>query len=173
MNTNSPATQRAGRFGLEQLIGADMRALNAASGRIGRHFARRNDLSHNDFQALLHIMVADTAAHPLTLTELRQHMDVSAPAITYLVDRMIAAGHIRREADPDDRRKSLLRYSDSGMELAREFFTSLGDHVHGELVGIDDDDLRSAHRVFTAMIAAMSTFDQGLAAPPELDAPID
>ena len=115
-------------------------------------------------------MVADTAAHPLTLTELRQHMDVSAPAITYLVDRMIAAGHIRREADPDDRRKSLLRYSDSGMELAREFFTSLGDHVHGELVGINDDELRSAHRVFTAMITAMTTFDQGLAAPPERDA---
>jgi DNA-binding MarR family transcriptional regulator len=79
-------------------------------------------LSHGDFHALLHIMVAETAGAPLTLVQPSQRLDVSAPGITYFVDRMIGALHIRRELDPDDRRKSLLRYENSGMALAREFF---------------------------------------------------
>jgi hypothetical protein len=48
-------------------------------------------------------------------------MDVSPAAITYLVDRMIDAGHVRRESDPSDRRKARLRYEASGMELANGF----------------------------------------------------
>ena len=41
-------------------------------------------------------------------------MGLSGAAITYLVDRMMASGHITRESDPGDRRKVILRYSDSG-----------------------------------------------------------
>ena len=85
---------------LEQLMSADMRAVTAQSDRIGRHFARQNDVSGNDFHALLHVMVAETAGTPLTMAQLRQRMDVSPAAITYLVDRMIDAGHVRRESDP-------------------------------------------------------------------------
>lgn len=91
-------------------MSADMRAITAQSDRIGRHFARQNNVSGTDFHALLHIMVAETAGTPLTPAQLRQRMDVSPAAITYLVDRMIDAGHIRREPDPQDRRKTLLRY---------------------------------------------------------------
>ena len=91
---------------LEKLMSADMRAVTAQSDRIGRHFARQHDVSGNDFHALLHVMVAETAGTPLTMAQLRQRMDVSPAAITYLVDRMIDAGHVRRESDPADRRKA-------------------------------------------------------------------
>jgi DNA-binding MarR family transcriptional regulator len=89
-------------------------------------------------------------------------MDVSPAAITYLVDRMIDAGHIRRESDPADRRKALLRYESSGMDLAHGFFTPLGAHLRAELAELPDADLMAAHRVFSAMIAAMSTFEDDL-----------
>jgi hypothetical protein len=62
------------RAELEKRLSADMRAITAQSDRIGRHFARRNDLSSSDFRALLHIMVAETAGTPLTLAQLRQRM---------------------------------------------------------------------------------------------------
>jgi len=141
-----------------------MRAVTAQSDRIGRYFARQNDLSGNDFHALLHVMVAETAGTPLTMAQLRQRMDVSPAAITYLVDRMIDAGHVRREADPTDRRKALLRYEDSGMELAHAFFAPLGVHLRSALAELPDKDLMAAHRVFTAMIAAMATFESELVA---------
>lgn len=151
-----------GRAELEKQLSADMRAITAQSDRIGRHFARLQDVSSNDFHALLHIMVAETAGIPLTLAQLRQRMDVSPAAITYLVDRMIAAGHIRREPDPDDRRKWLLRYENRGMTMAHTFFSPLGAHLSVALDDLADKDLSAAHRVFTAMIAAMSTFEDEL-----------
>jgi DNA-binding MarR family transcriptional regulator len=151
-----------GRAGLEKLMSADMRAVTAQSDRIGRYFARQNNVNNNDFHALLHVMVSETAGTPLTMAQLRQHLDVSPAAITYLVDRMIDSGHLRREADPADRRKALLRYEDHGMELAHAFFTPLGVHLRAELADLTNQDLMAAHRVLTAMTAAMSTFESEL-----------
>ncbi len=147
---------------LEKLMSADMRAVTAQSDRVGRYFARQHDVSGNDFHALLHVMVAETSGTPLTMAALRQRMDVSPAAITYLVDRMIDAGHIRRESDPADRRKALLRYEAGGMELAQGFFTPLGVHLRAGLADLPDEDLAAAHRVFSAMIAAMSSFEGDL-----------
>jgi DNA-binding MarR family transcriptional regulator len=152
------------RAELEKLMSADMRAVTAQSDRIGRYFARQNNVSSSDFHALLHIMVAETAGTPLTMAQLRQRMDVSPAAITYLVDRMIESGHLRREADPADRRKALLRYENHGMELARAFFAPLGVHLRSALAELPDTDLIAAHRVLTAMAAAMSAFESELVA---------
>ncbi|OBH28583.1 MarR family transcriptional regulator [Mycobacterium sp. E342] len=162
MTKRGAADRRLDRAELEKLMSADMRALTAQSDRIGRHFARQNDVGGTDLHALLHIMVAETAGTPLTPAQLRQRLDVSPAAITYLVDRMIDSGHLRREPDPDDRRKTLLRYEESGMALARSFFTPLGAELHAALTGISDRDLAAAHRVFLAMMEAMSTFESQL-----------
>jgi len=161
--TKRGAADRPDRAELEKLMSADMRALTAQSDRIGRYFARQNDVSGTDFHALLHIMVAETAGTPLTPAQLRQRMDVSPAAITYLVDRMIDAGHVRREPDPADRRKTLIRYEKPGMALARSFFTPLGAEMRSALADLPDRDLAAAHGVFTAMIDAMSTFESHLA----------
>jgi DNA-binding MarR family transcriptional regulator len=130
-------------------MSADMRAMTAQSDRIGRYFARQHDLISTDLRALLHIMVAETAGEPLTSSQLRQRIDVSPAAVTYLVDRMIDAGHLRRHA----------------MELGREFFGPLGAHIRAALAEMPDSDLISAHQVMTAMIGAMSTFEDELSTP--------
>ena len=159
MTTRGTKNPPPSRAELEKLMSADMRAVTAQSDRIGRYFARRHDVSGSDFHALLHIMVAETAGMPLTLAQLRERMDVSPAAITYLVDRMIESGHIRREPDPADRRKSLLRYEQSGMALAQDFFSPLGVQLRRALADLHDTDLIAAHRVFVAMAGAMSTFE--------------
>lgn len=164
MTKRGSQSSPSNRADLEKLMSADMRAITAQSDRLGRYFARQNDVSGNDFHALLHVMVAETAGKPLTMAQLRQRMDVSPAAITYLVDRMIDAGHVRRESDPSDRRKALLRYENSGMELAHAFFTPLGIHVRAALAELPDKDLIAAHRVFTALIDAMSTFENEIVA---------
>jgi DNA-binding MarR family transcriptional regulator len=114
-------------------------------------------------------MVAETAGAPITSGELRQRMGLSGAAITYLVDRMMALGHITRQSDPDDRRKVILRYSDSGLATARAFFAPLGAHSHDAMQGLSDEDLSAASRVFTALIAAMRRYQDELSSwkPPE------
>ena len=128
------------------------------SERIGQTFAGRNELGANDFRALMHVMAAEDAEAPLTAGDLRRRMGISGAAITYLVERMIRSGHIRREADPGDRRKVILRYADHGMSVARAFFTPLAGYNHAALAELPDSDLAAAHRVFTAVIDAMRAF---------------
>ena len=146
------------RDALESMIAADVRAMNAESDQIGRHFAGRHDVSANDFRALLHIMVAETAGTPLTAGELRKRMGMSGAAITYLVERMIASDHLLRESDPADRRKVILRVADNGMDVARGFFTPLAEQTRMALAGLSESELRAAHRTFTALIDAMHAF---------------
>jgi DNA-binding MarR family transcriptional regulator len=149
---------KSDRVELEALIAADVRALTAESDEIGRHFAGRHDITANDFRALLHVMVAETAGTPLTAGELRSRMGMSGAAITYLVERMIASGHFLRESDPSDRRKVILRVADHGMDVARGFFTPLAEQTRLALAELSDADLRAAHRTFTALIDAMQAF---------------
>jgi DNA-binding MarR family transcriptional regulator len=152
----------ASRAGLESQISADLRILTAESEQIGRVFAAVHDVRPTDFRALLHVMVAETSGQPITSGELRQRMGLSGAAITYLVDRMMAAGHITRESDPEDRRKVILRYSEPGLNTARAFFAPLGTYVRDAMADLPDSDLAGGQRVFAALIEAMRRYQAEL-----------
>lgn len=154
--------QVADRRSLEALISADARVLSAESDQIGRLFAATHGVHASDFRALLHILVAETSGTPLTSGELRRKMGVSGSAITYLVERMIDSGHIRRDSDTADRRKVILRYADHGRKTAGAFFTPLAMHTHAAMVDVSDADLIAAHRVFSSLTAAMRRFQDEL-----------
>lgn len=154
--------QDVDRRELEAMIAAAARELSAESDQIGRLFAAAHRLHASDFRALLHILVAETAGTPLTSGELRQKMGVTGSAITYLVERMIDSGHIRRDSDATDRRKVILRYADHGRDTAAAFFTPLAAHTHTAMIEVSDADLRAAHRVLTALIEAMRRFQEEL-----------
>jgi DNA-binding MarR family transcriptional regulator len=145
-----------GRRELEALIAADVRILSVESERIGQTFAGRNELGANDFRALMHVMAAEDAEAPLTAGDLSRRMGISGAAITYLVERLIRSGHIRRESDPGDRRKVIVRYADHGMSVARAFFTPLAGYNHAALAELPDSDLAAAHRVFTAALRSFA-----------------
>jgi DNA-binding MarR family transcriptional regulator len=157
----------SGRDALEALISADLREISTESDQIGRLFAQAHRLRSNDFRALLHIMVAESAGRPMTSGDLSQRMGLSGSAITYLVDRLIVAGHIRRDSHPDDRRKVILRHGESGLATARSFFSPLGTHTRTALGDLPDADLVAAHRVLVALIDAMRHFEGELCGRPE------
>ncbi|MGD9618779.1 MAG: MarR family winged helix-turn-helix transcriptional regulator [Mycolicibacterium sp.] len=150
--------QQEARAELEALIAGDVRALTAESDRIGHDFAGLHALTANDFRALLHVMVAETAGEPLTAGELGRRMGLSGAGITYLVERMETSGHLLRDSDPADRRKVMLRVAEHGMDVAGEFFAPLAAHTSAALAGLSDSDLVAAHRVFGALIDAMVAF---------------
>lgn len=156
----------ADRPQLESGISSDIRTMTASSDRIARLFAGLHGISNNDLDALLHIIVADLAGEPLTSGELGERLRVTAAAVTYLVDRMIESGHLRRETHPRDRRKVILRYSDSGLEVAHQFFGPLGDCTRAAMAHLPDEDLAAARRVFAALNGAMLAFRENFSPPP-------
>ncbi|HEV7419605.1 MAG TPA: MarR family transcriptional regulator [Mycobacterium sp.] len=156
MSDENPPTDH--RRQLERRIGADLRELTSESDWMARIFADQNDVSANEFRALLFVMIAETQGRRLTAGDLRRQMGLSGAAITYLVERMTDTGHMRRETDPSDRRKVILRYADRGMAVARSFFTRLAEHSHRALAGLSDQDLETAHRAFVALTDAMRAY---------------
>jgi DNA-binding MarR family transcriptional regulator len=166
MGSDQTADERAA---LESQITADLRILTAESEQIGRVFAVAHDVRPTDFRALLHVMVGETTGQPITSGELRHRMGLSGAAITYLVDRMMASGHITRQSHPADRRKVILRYAESGMDTARAFFAPLGLHTRTAMAELPDADLAAAHRTFNALIEAMRLYRDELATlePPQ------
>jgi DNA-binding MarR family transcriptional regulator len=78
---------------------------------------------------------------------------------------MSEVGHLRRETDPSDRRKVILRYGEHGMEVARTFFSRLAQHNHWAMAELPDSDLEAAHRTFVVMVGAMRGFRAELVSP--------
>lgn len=148
---------------LERLISADLREVTSESDWVARSFAHQNDVSANEFRALLFVMIAETNGVRMTAGDLRKQMGLSGAAITYLVERMAETGHLRREVDPKDRRKVILRYADHGLDVARRFFATLAELNHSHLANVPDADLEAAHRVFGALLDSMREFRSGLA----------
>jgi DNA-binding MarR family transcriptional regulator len=149
----TPASER---LDLEWLIGVDLRDLTSESGWIAGSFSEQNNLSANEFRALLFVILAESSDRRMTAGDLREKMGLSGAAITYLVDRMVERGHLSREADPTDRRRVFLRYTEHGRAVAHTFFGGLAARSHAALAVLPDSDLEAAHRVLRAMITAMT-----------------
>ncbi|MGW4371254.1 MarR family winged helix-turn-helix transcriptional regulator [Nocardia takedensis] len=160
------ANEGTARGALETAIGSDLRALTAISDQLGHVFARSNNLRPNDFRALLHVATAEHADSPLTPGQLGKLMGMSSAAVTYLVERMIDSGHLRRDGDRNDRRRVLIHHDESGRAAAEDFFVPLGRRTRAAMAEFSDDDLDATHRVLTAVIAALGEHFAALSRPP-------
>ncbi|WP_262381111.1 MarR family winged helix-turn-helix transcriptional regulator [Microbacterium sp. 1S1] len=60
-----------------------------------------------------------TAPEPLSVSALGQAIGVDQPRASRLVQQGVQAGFVRREADPDDARRTRIALTDEGRRLAR------------------------------------------------------
>jgi DNA-binding MarR family transcriptional regulator len=58
----------------------------------------------------------------LRVNELAREIVLSAPAMSRFVDRLVAAGYVRREPDPHDRRAQRVVLTDAGIDLLRRMW---------------------------------------------------
>ncbi len=80
-------------------------------------------------------------AAPLTAGELATHLGLTSGAVTGLVDRLEAGGWVRRERDPDDRRRVFVHPADDhGAELW-EAFRPLAEAMDAYVSGLSDEQL--------------------------------
>ena len=71
--------------------------------------ARRLGLNPSEVDAMEHLM-----AEPMGPVELSRRLHMTSASATVLVDRLEEAGHVAREADPEDRRRRVVRPTDAG-----------------------------------------------------------
>ncbi len=65
-------------------------------------------------QVMLHLLENG----PMPMGELALLMDISCPAATELVDRMVSSGRVERVSNPNDRRKVMVQLAVSSMATA-------------------------------------------------------
>ena len=87
---------------------------------------KRERLTRETAAFLLHL----AEAGPMTLTELSRHLDRAPSTLSEMVDHLAEKDLIRREPDPEDRRRALIWLTAHGREVqAREMYALDRDHL--------------------------------------------
>jgi DNA-binding MarR family transcriptional regulator len=88
-----------------------LRELLDVGARVGPSVARRADLSHSELAALE--LLVERQVGPV---DLAKHLGVTSAASSGIVDRLEARGHVRREPDERDGRRTRVVLTDTGRE---------------------------------------------------------
>lgn len=137
------------------------------STRLGQVFAERERLQHADIRALVAIIEAERRGAPLTPGRLSRDLRLSSAGTSYVIDRLEAAGHVRRSRDEArDNRVVHLRHTDHGMKAAQSFFTPLGKATEALLTGFTDAEVGAIARFLTQAVDALVAHVEAAASNP-------
>jgi len=79
-------------------------------------------------------------AGPLTATALSRGLGLTRPAVTALVDRLVAAGFVARVAVPGDRRATSVAVRPATGEAFTRVYGPLGERVRAAMEGLTPQD---------------------------------
>ena len=94
------------------------------------------------------------ASTPLSVSELAEAIGVDQPRASRLVQAAVAAGHVRRDADPDDARRSTLHLTDAGRALASQTQGSRRASVESALAEFSSDEREQLAALLTRLADA-------------------
>ncbi|MCG6498141.1 MarR family transcriptional regulator [Kitasatospora sp. A2-31] len=133
-----------------------LRGLTVELDLFGAEFAARQGLHPTDLRALIHLLDAARAGTVVTPGRLGAALRLNSAGTTGLVDRLERLGLIRRERDPEDRRKVRLLVEDRAMELGQDFFGGLIGDLVAAMGRFDAGELATAQRFLQAMAAVVA-----------------
>ncbi len=83
------------------------------------------------------------ALHPsMSISALASHLHIGLPAASGLVERLVEAGYVERNPDPQDRRHQLVTLSDHGRVLVERFHELPSAKLGELLVGLSVNELK-------------------------------
>ena len=135
-----------------------LRRYGAETARIVEIFARRHRLSPYDVHGLVLIINAERAGEPCTAGELQRALTLTSGAVTGVIDRLVRAGHVRREIDTADRRRVRLRTDAPGRQLGHEFFGPLARRTDQIMAGLGVDELAVVERFLAETVRATAEY---------------
>lgn len=102
--------------------------------------AGRLGVSTTDLQCLHALAKADG---PLGAGALATRLARTTGAVTRMIDRLEAAGYVERAADPNDRRRALVRVTERGRTLPAAHYDGMGRRATELLSRFDERQLRA------------------------------
>ena len=99
-------------------------------------FNQTNNLSFSIINTLFH---AFRQKH-VTVNELARHLDVSMPAASQMVARMVEQGWVKREESPLDRRERIITLTAEGMDLVSRAKIARHSWIKDFMAGLTDEE---------------------------------
>ena len=90
-------------------------------------------------------------------SRLIEHFDVLPSTITFETDKLVAAGLLRREPDPSDRRAVRLSLTDEGRALHQETVATVNAYLQPILAKLSREELDQFLATFDKIVALMTT----------------
>lgn len=132
-----------------------LRALGAASAEASGALARRMRMHPTDLSAMSHIAASDGRLGP---RELSSRLGITPAAMTDVVDRLEAAGHLLRERDPGDRRRVRLVPTEAAATEVRGQLRGLLDRLDALTGEFTEAERDAIHRYLQAATEAYHRF---------------
>ena len=90
-----------------------------------------------------------------TASDVVEVRKLKANLVSVNVDRLVQEGYLVREADPADRRKTLVRFTPKGYEACRQCEAALGDYVSSVMARLEPEQLAQMEALRGALMEAI------------------
>jgi DNA-binding MarR family transcriptional regulator len=90
-------------------------------------------LSFNEYDVLFNL--SRQPERQSRIRDLNRHLLLTQPSVSRLVDRLVARGLVRKEADPGDGRGTIVCLTDEGFELFRKVAVIHAESIHRRVGG--------------------------------------
>ncbi len=91
------------------------------------------------------------ASHPLSVGEIADAVGVDQPRASRLVQQAVEFDLVRREADPDDARRTRVALTDAGTRLVRGFRGERREAIDAALAAFTDEERAELARLLTKL----------------------
>jgi DNA-binding MarR family transcriptional regulator len=120
------------------------------------HFVKASGLSMPQFGILMHLHYSNNCG----ISHLGEHMDISAPAASQLVDRLVQHGLVERTEDPHDRRAKQLALTAKGRELIETSLTARTRWVDELVRSLRPEDYNQVATTLSKLTEAVQDLEQ-------------
>jgi DNA-binding MarR family transcriptional regulator len=128
---------RRSRREAEQRVLAALPSWVNAISQLNRLIAERMGVTASDLDCL-HVL---NQQGPATAAELARHVGLTPGSVSRMIDRLDAAGCIKRINDPADRRRVLIEPTRDGLARIRAYYEGLTARAHDDLAVFSPDEL--------------------------------
>ena len=146
-----------------------LRSFRMADQELRRRMSQGMDMNTTDLSALRFVIAHELRGEPVTPRGLAEHLHISGPSVSKLLDRLTASGHLRRAPHPLDGRSRIVEATDHAHSKVRERLS----RMHERMLEIAQQVPEESRIAAIAFLHAMGEQLDAEAAPPQLTPPED
>jgi DNA-binding MarR family transcriptional regulator len=120
------------------------------------HYVKVSGLSMPQFGILMHLYSRSNCG----ISDIGERMDISAPAASQMVDRLVQHGLVERTEDPHDRRAKMLTLTPKGRELIETGLTARTRWVNELAASLPPEAYEAVASTLTMLTEMVRRLDQ-------------